>query len=72
MSYTVSLEGLENAQLNVPAVIEIEGGEMLQIPVTVIKDGYELKLKATPISFTIESQQRSDIRITKDSYFYKN
>ncbi|WP_404389532.1 cytochrome c oxidase accessory protein CcoG [Pseudoalteromonas phenolica] len=72
MSYTVSLEGLENAQLNVPAVIEIEGGEMLQIPVTVIKDGYDLKLKATPISFTIESQQRADIKITKESYFYKN
>lgn len=72
MSYTVSLEGLENAELNVPAVIEIEGGEMLQIPVTVIKDGYDLKLKATPISFTIESKQRADIKITKESYFYKN
>ncbi|MFY8297259.1 cytochrome c oxidase accessory protein CcoG [Pseudoalteromonas sp. SS15] len=72
MTYTVSLEGLEDAQLNVPAVIEIEGGEMLQIPVTVIKDGYDLKLKATPISFTIESKQRADIKITKESYFYKN
>lgn len=72
MTYTVSLEGLENAELNVPTVIEIEGGEMLQIPVTVIKDGYDLKLKATPISFTIESKQRADIKITKESYFYKN
>ncbi|GMM84824.1 cytochrome c oxidase accessory protein CcoG [Pseudoalteromonas sp. MTN2-4] len=72
MSYTISLEGLENAELNVPAVIEIEGGEMLQIPVTVIKDGYDLKVKATPISFTIESKQKADIKITKESYFYKN
>ncbi|MAD91042.1 MAG: cytochrome c oxidase accessory protein CcoG [Pseudoalteromonas sp.] len=72
MTYTISLEGLEDAELNVPAVIEIKGGDMLQIPVTVIKDGYDLKLKATPISFTIESQQRSDIHITKESYFYKN
>ncbi|TMP80822.1 cytochrome c oxidase accessory protein CcoG [Pseudoalteromonas phenolica] len=72
MSYTISLEGLEDAELSVPDMIEIEGGEMLQIPVTVIKDGYDLKLKATPISFTIESKQRADIKITKESYFYKN
>ena len=72
MTYTVSLQGLDNARLNAPDVIEIEAGQMLQIPVTVIKDGYDLKFKATPISFTIESKQRADIKITKESYFYRN
>lgn len=72
LTYTISLSGLDNAQLKAPEAIEIPGGEMLQVPVTVIMDGYDLKRKATPIEFTIGSNEDANISITKESYFYKN
>ncbi|TMO69834.1 cytochrome c oxidase accessory protein CcoG [Pseudoalteromonas aurantia] len=72
MSYQISLGGLESATLKVPTRIVIEAGEMELVPVTVIADGYDLRKKATAITFTIDALEDSSITMTKDSYFYKN
>ncbi|MCF2858187.1 cytochrome c oxidase accessory protein CcoG [Pseudoalteromonas sp. SMS1] len=72
MQYEVSFSGIDNAHLTAPEHIEIQAGKMLLVPVTIAADGYELKGKRIPITFTISANEDSSISITKESYFYKN
>ncbi|MDK1286122.1 cytochrome c oxidase accessory protein CcoG [Pseudoalteromonas umbrosa] len=72
LQYKVSFSGLDNAKLTAPQEIEIQGGKMLLVPVTIAADGYDIQSKRTSIQFTISANEDSSISITKDSYFYKN
>ncbi|MCG7547689.1 cytochrome c oxidase accessory protein CcoG [Pseudoalteromonas sp. Of7M-16] len=72
LHYQVSFNGLQGAELSAPQEIEIQGGKMLLVPVTIAADGYDIQRKRTPIQFTISANEDSSISITKDSYFYKN
>lgn len=72
LNYSVTLNNEDIYSLSIPKSISIPAGEMLQFPVTVSADSYDLKRKVTEISFSIYSVNQPDIRIEKESKFYSN
>ncbi|WP_105265676.1 cytochrome c oxidase accessory protein CcoG [Pseudoalteromonas sp. T1lg76] len=69
--YTLSLEGLEQGQLQLHGQLRLQPGEQKVVPVTVRIDGELLERKVTPFSFVITQNEGEQQSIRKETRFYK-
>ena len=71
LNYQLRLLEDNRYTLSAPQTITIAAGQMSQFPVTVTADAYDLKTKVTEVRFKIQAIEQPDIKIVKQSKFYK-
>ncbi|RHW76299.1 cytochrome c oxidase accessory protein CcoG [Colwellia sp. RSH04] len=72
LNYTIDVQGISDVSINVPDKLLIGGGQMLQIPVTLATDGYNLDKKMTNIRFVVKAIEHPSTLLSKDTVFFRD
>lgn len=71
--YQLSVEGIDNAKWIGPQTVDIDGGEVLTLPISVAVDPVELKRSVTNINIVVKSEIDGElVTTTQETRFFGN